>query len=485
MPLSLGSTRSLTRVLPGTLSSRRKHATRRTRLTATAVMNQIRIRSKAKQLLDAGCQIHEFGGQTLEEGGFGDDVAALQAFLSERAYFNAGEGFSGYFGSVTKEALCDWQRDSGLEVTGSFNTASHLEYLRQKAGQAAVASTGAAGVAASVSVASENPGHLQAFVAPALPAGALGLAATLVTIVLGVLAKRQAPRAVPVLQARESASLDAPVAQHSEVGRQARSTTGTPEPSPEGGAFVPGQRRTRPLTDEELQRRLAALKGQPPASLPVQRTAPKPLPGVEEYATSLPSRYGHYYGGKAVYNQVKQLLVAEGSGVGLAPTLPATGLRTPKPSAAQARRGPAQPGHPRPRQAGHAAVTAGRVARPDPAREQAAQAGPQHFADVRGPEQVPAGPGRPGPRMAPAPALLVGTDLAPLPDRPGDPVPGGAAPLNPRLTVAEAARQAALAAGEAAAATEGGQQAVPLSGDTVVLAHQPIRLHKPARLARS
>lgn len=53
-------------------------------------MNQIRIRSKAKQLLDAGCQIHEFGGQTLEEGGFGDDVAALQAFLSERAYFNAG-----------------------------------------------------------------------------------------------------------------------------------------------------------------------------------------------------------------------------------------------------------------------------------------------------------------------------------------------------------------------------------------------------------
>lgn len=43
-----------------------------------------------------------------------------------------GEGFSGYFGSVTKEALCDWQRDSGLEVTGSFNTASHLEYLRQK-----------------------------------------------------------------------------------------------------------------------------------------------------------------------------------------------------------------------------------------------------------------------------------------------------------------------------------------------------------------
>ncbi|KFM24180.1 hypothetical protein F751_5022 [Auxenochlorella protothecoides] len=352
-------------------------------------MNQIRIRSKAKQLLDAGCQIHEFGGQTLEEGGFGDDVAALQAFLSERAYFNAGEGFSGYFGSVTKEALCDWQRDSGLEVTGSFNTASHLEYLRQKkanlhaavtqqAGQAAVASTGAAGVAASVSVASENPGHLQAFVAPALPAGALGLAATLVTIVLG-----------------------------------------------------------------------------------------------------------HYYGGKAVYNQVKQLLVAEGSGVGLAPTLPATGLRTPKPSAAQARRGPAQPGHPRPRQAGHAAVTAGRVARPDPAREQAAQAGPQHFADVRGPEQVPAGPGRPGPRMAPAPALLVGTDLAPLPDRPGDPVPGGAAPLNPRLTVAEAARQAALAAREAAAATEGGQQAVPLSGDTVVLAHQPIRLHKPARLARS
>lgn len=187
--------------------------------------------------------------------------------------------------------LTGWECWAGLDVSHHGPHPVHLQQwqspnanssqqkanlhaaVTQQAGQAAVASTGAAGVAASVSVASENPGHLQAFVAPALPAGALGLAATLVTIVLGVLAKRQAPRAVPVLQARESASLDAPVAQHSEVGRQARSTTGTPEPSPEGGAFVPGQRRTRPLTDEELQRRLAALKGQPPASLPVQACA--------------------------------------------------------------------------------------------------------------------------------------------------------------------------------------------------------------------
>jgi peptidoglycan hydrolase-like protein with peptidoglycan-binding domain len=46
----------------------------------------------------------------------------------------AGEGYSGYFGSVTREALSDWQRDSGISVTGTFNSASKLEYLKQKVG---------------------------------------------------------------------------------------------------------------------------------------------------------------------------------------------------------------------------------------------------------------------------------------------------------------------------------------------------------------
>lgn len=62
----------------------------------------------------------------------GDDVAALQEFMGEQGYLNCVDGVTGYFGSVTKEAVQNWQRDQGLPVTGVFDSECKWAYLRQQ-----------------------------------------------------------------------------------------------------------------------------------------------------------------------------------------------------------------------------------------------------------------------------------------------------------------------------------------------------------------
>lgn len=59
----------------------------------------------------------------LYEGLTSQSVTALQNKLRQLGYF--GQESTGYFGSITKNALISWQRDQGLAVTGSL---SHREW---------------------------------------------------------------------------------------------------------------------------------------------------------------------------------------------------------------------------------------------------------------------------------------------------------------------------------------------------------------------
>lgn len=54
-------------------------------------MTQTRLDARVRELQSQGCHLHQFGRATLGPGSFGPDVAALQMFLSERSYFNAGK----------------------------------------------------------------------------------------------------------------------------------------------------------------------------------------------------------------------------------------------------------------------------------------------------------------------------------------------------------------------------------------------------------
>lgn len=61
----------------------------------------------------------------LKLGSTGNDVSLLQEVLVEEGYLVMPEGVSlGYFGSITKEALSEWQASYGLPSTGYFGPMS-------------------------------------------------------------------------------------------------------------------------------------------------------------------------------------------------------------------------------------------------------------------------------------------------------------------------------------------------------------------------
>ena len=60
------------------------------------------------------------GSRLLKKGAEGSDVKALQEALMKLGYELPDYGADGEFGSETKEALMDFQRDEGLEVDGEY-----------------------------------------------------------------------------------------------------------------------------------------------------------------------------------------------------------------------------------------------------------------------------------------------------------------------------------------------------------------------------
>ena len=93
-------------------------------------------------------------------------------------------------------------------------------------------------------------------------------------------------------------------------GRQAAAAGGEQQ---EGGAA--GQLRR--LSEEEIQRRVAVMKGQASPKTPLPRPAPRPLPLGSRPQSDDPflgSKYGTYYGGAEVLQKVKQFVEQESGG---------------------------------------------------------------------------------------------------------------------------------------------------------------------------
>lgn len=81
---------------------------------------------------------YEFGDKILQEGSFGGDVLELQRFLHEQGYFprlrETPDGYTGYFGDLTKEALQAWQEDYHLTADGRFGQSCRQAVTIQQEG---------------------------------------------------------------------------------------------------------------------------------------------------------------------------------------------------------------------------------------------------------------------------------------------------------------------------------------------------------------
>ena len=69
------------------------------------------------------------GSRLLKKGMEGSDVKALQEALMTLGYELPDYGADGEFGSETKEALMDFQKDEGLEVDGEYGEKSHAALM--------------------------------------------------------------------------------------------------------------------------------------------------------------------------------------------------------------------------------------------------------------------------------------------------------------------------------------------------------------------
>lgn len=72
-------------------------------------------------------------GRNLAQASQGDDVRALQEFLQSEGYLSANA--TGYFGSLTRDALARWQSRNGMEGAGMVGPKT-LAYLKQRCGLA-------------------------------------------------------------------------------------------------------------------------------------------------------------------------------------------------------------------------------------------------------------------------------------------------------------------------------------------------------------
>jgi peptidoglycan hydrolase-like protein with peptidoglycan-binding domain len=323
--------------------SRTSLPSRRT-ILVKSVMGGYQYQSRASKLRSKGVDVYEFGNRNLREGCFGEDVLQLQNWLADETYYNPVDGgYTGYFGSVTKEALQAWQRDTGLEATGCFDSASKSAYLRslemRTAEAAQVASSFIQGATAAVPTVQATPvGGSSASGAPFFAAAAVlaGIAfARLATPVL----RRAKSTVVNVFtskkaeaveyQAADAATNNAACSEHyyEEDEEAYHAATTTQETTNHSS-------RLRRLSDEELQRYIAPFKGAATTgskkSFPVigRPTPQRPIPRrslnlktgtSKETATPnspqapVTTRHGTYYGGRQVLDRVKEYLAEEGS----------------------------------------------------------------------------------------------------------------------------------------------------------------------------
>jgi peptidoglycan hydrolase-like protein with peptidoglycan-binding domain len=249
-------------------------------------MNGWQYQSRADALRARGLDVHEFGTRILRESSFGEDVLSLQAFLSQEGYYNPLDGgYTGYFGTVTKEALQAWQRDIGLEPTGVFDASARWAYLRQlEARQASEIATHSSFQAENVVIATAQPAvasHPLTQMQPPVNAGFPFFFAA--AVLSGIALTRLLPS---MMRGRFSngGSL-ASGGQTTDAGMQ---PTMFQAPS-QGNAAAHVQSdglidevsalpsTLRRLSNDELQRYIAPMKGAVSSRTPLQRPAPRQL----------------------------------------------------------------------------------------------------------------------------------------------------------------------------------------------------------------
>lgn len=271
-------------------------------------MSKYQYSQRARKLLDAGVDVRDFSSSTcLMEGCRGQDVALLQAMLSEEGYYNPVDGgIHGFFGSATKEALQLWQKDMNVEITGRFDYASKMAYLdcleRKTFG---LYDEQRGGLSTAPVVPSKGITAVTDQAIPVMAYVVIGFAFWKITSTISELVGRskRMPRA---RRATKKAAL---------------TTNPAPEQVPyaaEGNTEAEEIKSssTRRLSREELEMRIAPMKNinvirpkkvrgavspyRAATSRPTARARP------EGDADSISTKYGVYYGGKDVLNSIKQ-----------------------------------------------------------------------------------------------------------------------------------------------------------------------------------
>lgn len=284
--------------------------THRPNFKVTAVMGSHHYQTRAEILKDQGLKIYDFGQRALRESCFGDDVATLQVYLVDEGYLNASDGGpTGYFGSVTKEALQNWQRDHKLTSNGIFNGDCRWTYLKQQEARynsvmRRVSLSAQAQQPPVTHPATFNIGIVYTVVAIGVAVASIRLVHALsgtVTTSIKELAKATISSLFPAKEQRMEATYEEDIEYFEEDDKL--DTIQRPSSS------------ARRLSDEEIQARIAPMKKKAPENQGSRIARPiRPSVGVSinsEDPSFVPSRHGQYYGGRAMYDRIKQLVLQE------------------------------------------------------------------------------------------------------------------------------------------------------------------------------
>ncbi|KAH7619215.1 hypothetical protein Ndes2526B_g06168 [Nannochloris sp. 'desiccata'] len=525
--------------------SRNSLPSRRT-ICVKSIMGGYQYQSRASKLRSRGVDVYEFGNRNLREGCFGEDVLQLQNWLADETYYNPVDGgYTGYFGSVTKEALQAWQRDNGLEATGHFDSVSKSAYLRslemRTAEPAQVASSFIQGttvaVPAPVVSTTTAAAGSSASGAPFFAAAAVLAGIAFARLATPVLRRVQ----TTVMNVFTSTKLETTSAEYSTFPHVINEHYDEESEQVYQNAIQETDSRPsrlRRLSDEELQRYIAPFKGasitgsgkksstiagRPTPQRPVPRRSlnlntPTTTPTAAK-DTSLPtpvtSRHGTYYGGRQVLDRVKEYLAEEGS----MPAAPgAVGQRMQKlgynmrpngggnnSTGGNSRTTPIDNGPRTIAQAQREYQQASKIVSPLQMMHNN-NGNTSSFEDI--PEEEFAGVATAVAVASPretSKALLTGTELEAAPESPLRPVPvkrgsnsirkAPVAATASATTSVKAARKAAPRPVAVVKPSRAGEQeeeraaAAPAAqapvdpNSAVVLTNKPVKLHKPARLA--
>jgi len=322
--------------------SRNSLPNRRT-VCVKSIMGGYQYQSRASKLRSRGVDVYEFGNRNLREGCFGEDVLQLQNWLADETYYNPVDGgYTGYFGSVTKEALQAWQRDNGLEATGRFDSANKSAYLRSLETRSAETANLASSFIQDATMAVPAPVVSSTAAAGSTTSGAPFFAAA--AVLAGIAFARLA---TPAFHRIKSTAMDVFTSTKVETtsAEYSPATASVNDHYDEESKQVyqnaieetdSRPSRLRRLSDEELQRYIAPFKGasttgngkksstvtgRPTPQRPVPRRSLKlnaptaTTAAAKDASTAIPvtSRHGTYYGGRQVLDRVKEYLTEEGS----------------------------------------------------------------------------------------------------------------------------------------------------------------------------